>query len=109
MRLKPLCKLLKTYYRKAVPLVAWTPYLISLFEELKITITSSPVLARFNPGKPTFLKTDWSAEGIGWILMQPADDAESTKATKTLLKTGECLFDLCKDGARLRPIKFVSR
>ena len=41
--------------------------------------------------------------------MQPADDAESIKGTKTLLKTGECLFDLCKDGAELRPVKFGSR
>ena len=41
-------------------------------------VTVSPVLARFDPLKPTFLKTDWSAEGMGWILMQPTDYVEST-------------------------------
>ena len=38
--------------------MAWTPDLISLFEELKVTITSSPVLARFDPLRPPFLKID---------------------------------------------------
>ena len=65
IRLKPLRKLLKTYYRLSIPQVIWTPDLISLYEELKVTITSSPVLVRFDPDKPTLLKTDWSAEEMG--------------------------------------------
>ena len=90
-------------------MIAWTPDLISLFEELKVTITSSPMLAGFDPLKPTFLKTDWSVEGMGWILIQPADDIEYTKSAKALLKFGKCTFDLSKDGARLRPVRFGSR
>ena len=103
IRLKPLRKLLKQYYWKTIPTIAWTPDLVSLFEELKVTITSSPGLARFDPLKPTFLKTDWSAEGMGWILMQPADDIESTKATKSLLKCGKCYvqFDLDREHAQI--------
>ena len=46
---------------------------------------------------------------MGWILMQPTDDVESIKAMKQLLKTGVCLFDLTKHGARLKPIAFGSR
>ena len=45
---------------------------------------------------------------MGWILMQPADDEESVKATTTLIKTGICLFDISKNGARLKPIAFGS-
>ena len=75
IRLKRLRKLLKQYYRKPIPLMAWTPDLISFFEEITLTITSSTVLVRFDSLKFTFLKTDWSAEGMGWILMQPVDDA----------------------------------
>ena len=41
--------------------------------------------------------------------MQPVDDIESTKATKSLFKCGECMFDLSKDGARLRLVRFGSR
>ena len=44
-----------------------------------------------------------------WILMQPADGSESFEATKQLQKDGKCLFDLCRDGARLKPVKFGSR
>ena len=84
IRSKPLRKLLQQYYQKAKPMMAWTPDLISLFEKLKVTITSSPVLARFDPLTPIFLKTDWIAEGMRWILMQPANDIESTKDTKTV-------------------------
>ena len=40
------------------------------------------MLARFDPDKPVFLKTDYSAEGMGWILMHPATDPESTTVTK---------------------------
>lgn len=109
IRLKPLRKLCKKYFRKSIPFMEWTPELIQLFEDLKRCVTSSPVLARYDPNKPTFLKTDWSAEGMGWILMQPADDEESQEAIKILLETGECLFDLSPNGPRLRPVAFGSR
>ena len=61
IRMKPLRKLCKKYFRKRIPSPEWSPKLIQLFEDLKRCITSSPVLARYNPNKPTFLKTDWSA------------------------------------------------
>ena len=41
--------------------------------------------------------------------MQPADDKESIKTMKNLACTGICLFDLSKNGARLKPITFGSR
>ena len=44
-----------------------------------------------------------------WILMKPADNKESMRASKVLTTTGECLFDLSKHGARLKPIAFGSR
>ena len=74
-----------------------------------MTITSSPIVTKFGPLKPTFLKTDWSSEGMGWIFMQPVDDVESTNGTKALLNSGEYMFDLSKDGARLCPVQFRSR
>ena len=43
-----------------------------------------------------------------WILIQPADDEESQKATAHLKNTGECLFDLSKHGAQLKPVFFGS-
>lgn len=101
IQLKPLRKLCKKYFRKQIPFMEWTPEHIQLFEDLKQCITSSAVLARYDPNKPTFLKTDWSAEGMGWILMQPADDKGPQRAMKILLETGKCLFDLSPEGPRL--------
>ena len=109
MRLKPLRNLVKLNYRKSIASSSWTKELTQLFEDLKVCITSSPVLARFDSTKPTFLKTDWSSEGMGWILMQPADDDESVKATEKLINEGICMFDLSKGGARLKPVAFGSR
>ena len=54
IRLKPLRNILTQYYRETILLMAWSPDLILTFEELKGTITSSPVLARYDPLKPTF-------------------------------------------------------
>ena len=74
-----------------------------------MTITSSLMLDRFDPVKPTFFKTDWSAGEMSWILIQPVDDIESTKATRGLLNSDEYTFDLGKDGARICPVRFGSR
>ena len=41
--------------------------------------------------------------------MQPSNDDESTRASNTLKETGKLLFDLTKNGARLKPIAFGSR
>ena len=86
-----------------------TPDLIALFHELKGSITSSLVLSCFDPEKPNFLKTDWSAEGMVWILMQPADDEDDQKATTHLKNTGQCLFDFSKHGTQLKPVAFGYR
>jgi hypothetical protein len=109
IKLKPMRKMIRDWYRSNIPLMAWSPSLIALFEELKKDITSSPVLARFDPSQPTFLKTDWSANGMGWILMQPAMDEDSQRAVKELKDTGECKFDLSIKGPRLNPVAYGSR
>ena len=46
---------------------------------------------------------------MDWILMQPTDDNGFITATKLLLETGECLFDLTQGGAHLRLTGFWSR
>ena len=46
---------------------------------------------------------------MGWIIVQPADDGEFTKATSHLQKAGEYYFELTKDGAQLKPVSFGSR
>ena len=109
IRVKPLRLIERQHHRKPIPVVMWTPPLTSLWTELKVSITSSPCLARYDSSKPCFLKTDWSGLGMGWILMQP-DDSDASKVALALLRSdGICDFDVSMKGARLRPIRFGSR
>ena len=64
LRVIPLRQLYIRYTRKNIPTIAWTPELISLFNSLKVALTSSPVLARYDSSLPTFLKTDWSVQQV---------------------------------------------
>jgi hypothetical protein len=109
IRVKPLRRLERQYHRKPIPTPDWTPPLIALWDELKLAITSSPCLARYDSSKPCFLKTDWSALGMGWILMQPDDSPVSVRALQRLRTDGICDFDITMNGARLRPVRFGSR
>ena len=58
MRIKPSCLMMKTYFRTDITIMVWTPALLKLFQYIKVVITSSPVLARYDTDKPTFLKTN---------------------------------------------------
>ena len=64
------------------------PQPITLFSELKQGFISYPVLNRFKPDKHTFLKIDWSSEGMVYILIQPATDEEYQHASIVLKDTG---------------------
>ena len=106
---KPLRDLYIRYNRTAIPSQGWTPPLQAIFKNLQDAVTSSPLLGRYDATKPIFLKTDWSATGMGYIILQPDDDKESHVALKKLRETGECDFELTTNGLRLRPIVFNSR
>ena len=67
------------------------------------------MLVRYDSSLPTFLKKDWSASGVGFIIMQPNIDKVSLTALKVLQTTGENTSDVNLKGARLRAILFVSR
>ena len=56
MRIKPFRRIIKEYFRQPLLIMVWTPYLLQLFEDIKLAITTTTVLARYNPFKPTFLK-----------------------------------------------------
>jgi hypothetical protein len=107
--IKPLRDLERRHHRKPIPADAWTPSLSATFETFKVAITSDPCLARYDESMPSFLKTDWSALGMGYILMQPSNTADSLAALAILKAGGENLFDLLMNGARLRPVRFGSR
>ena len=87
----------------------WAPILITLFENCKQYLVSSPLLLRYDSSKPAFLKTDWSAGGMGYLIMQADDSPQYIEAVQKLENTGDCAFDVSLDGPRLRPVFFGSR
>ena len=77
IKLHPLRHLAKLHHCKSIPDAAWTNPLSTLFDELKVAITSDPCHTRFDSTVLIFLKTDWSNVGMSFVLMQPADDDTS--------------------------------
>lgn len=59
--------------RKDVPF-NWSPECQHVFEQLKSYLTSSPVLAIFDPDLPIIIYTDVSGNGIAAILKQTQTD-----------------------------------
>lgn len=106
---KPLRDVYMRYRKQSIPELACSPNLVATFENLKVAITSSPLLARYDSSKHFFIKTDWSATGMGYILMQPDNSDVSRLALEKLFITGVCNFDLAESGAQLQPIVFNSR
>jgi hypothetical protein len=106
--IKEMRRMVRTYSRRAIPDADWTDDRTDLFASMKLALTNSPLLARFDSSKPVFLKTDWSAAGMGSILMQPDGSEDSMKAMATLKAGEDDDFDTAMTGARLQPIKFGS-
>ena len=91
-QIKPLRILHRSYCHSKIPLVAWPPWYILLFNIYKSKLVSSPSLLHYNSFKLVFLKTDWSASGMGYILMQLDNSPESLIVIKYLSKTEDCGF-----------------
>jgi hypothetical protein len=93
--------MVSTYSRRAIPDEDWTDEHTVLFASMKLALTSYPLLARFDSSKSVFLKTDWYAAGMGFILVQP-DGSEGYMKAMANLKAGEDnAFDIAMTGARL--------
>jgi hypothetical protein len=82
---------------------------IKAFRFIRDYILSKPILQRANIKKRFYLKTDFSALGLGFALCQPDDSPESTAAMNREDAGGECEFEFCMSKMRLLPVAFGSR
>ena len=62
---EPICELVK----ERVPF-NWGPEHDEAFSLMKKEVTAAPILAYYNPKKPTVLQTDASCKGLGVYLLQ---------------------------------------
>ncbi|CAJ1947458.1 unnamed protein product [Cylindrotheca closterium] len=65
-------------------------------DELKQAIVTSPILKHPNPKRQFYLKTDWSSNAMGAVLLQANTTEEAEESNKSMSKL------------RLRPIAFIS-
>jgi hypothetical protein len=79
----------------------WLPEHRDLFEQLKSEILSKPVLARPDPNRRFYVKTDWCCDGMAAALLQAdPDDNEALIAESAESLGGPCFFDLQRKGLR---------
>jgi hypothetical protein len=79
-------------------------------EYVKAFLLSEPILQRANIHKRFyFLKTDFSAKGLGYALCQPDDTPEALAAMRREDEGGKCEFDRCRAKLRLKPCGFSAR
>jgi hypothetical protein len=72
----PLRKLTKHEYTNPIKLL-WTDAAHAAWEDMRTAIVSDPCLKRFDYPKLVVLRTDFSALGFGYVLLQPGNNDAS--------------------------------
>ena len=85
----------------------WTKEDDELLEELKQAILDNPVLKRPVPKRIFYLKTDWSCNAQGAVLLQAGWTEKEEAALNRELEGGACKFEMTMGGLQLRPIAFT--
>jgi len=87
----------------------WTQEDDEQLEKLKQSILTGPVLKRPDSKRRFYLKTDWSSNAMGAVLLQADQTEEAEEAMRKEVESGKCEFDKAISGLRLRPVAFISR
>jgi len=72
----------------------WTSEHETLLEDLKANVLARPTLARPDNSCHYYLKTYWSKDKMGAVLVQADDSPESREAEAEERAGGKCAFDL---------------
>ena len=87
----------------------WTDEAKASYDDIKSAILDDPCIQRFDHTKLIILRTDFSALGFGYVLLQPGDDSASTAAAQDY-RDGKGFSFMTKDSrAILRPVCFGAR
>ncbi len=72
------------------PKNSYTSHHNNAFQHLKTAVTSKPILQRYNHNKRCYLKTNFSAKGLGYAICQPDDSPDSLAAMQLEERGGKC-------------------
>ena len=86
---EPICELAK----ERVPF-NWGPEHDEAFSLIKKELTAAPILAYYNPKKPTVLQTDASCKGLGACLLQNKKPVYFTSKALTEMQKGYVAIEL---------------
>jgi hypothetical protein len=108
IRIVPLRELTKLEYTEPVA-PHWTPAAQAALEDMKEAILSDPCLLRFDYRKLIVLRTDFSKDGFGFVLCQPASDDATLNAVQEY-RDGKGFSNMTKSSsAVLHPVCFGAR
>jgi hypothetical protein len=108
VRILSLCKLMKEDYSSTLGL-AWTSTHQAVFDELRNAILDDPCLKQYDHQKLLILCTDFSADGFGYVTLQPGNDVESLSAMHVRMHGGDFAFMTKDSKAVLHPVAFGCR
>ena len=87
----------------------WASAAKEAFDDIKSAILDDPCIQRFDHKKLIIIRTDFSGNGFGYVLLQPADDAELISAAQDY-RDGKGFTFMTKDSqAILCPVCFGAR
>jgi hypothetical protein len=105
MHAEPLCHICKQEY--TTPLAAhWTPEAEGAWEDLKEAIMSDPCIQRFDYRKLCVLRTNFSSQSFGYVLLQPANNKALTRAAQDYRNGKGFSFMTKSSMAILHPVCF---
>ena len=87
----------------------WSKDAEAAWDDMRHVVLKDPCLRRFDYRKLLVLRTDFSAEGMGYVACQPADDEASLSAMHKCLQGGTFDFMTKDSTAQLHPVAFGCR
>ena len=107
VQISAFCELMKEDYASPLALgSAWMPTHLAIFDEMRNAILDDPCLKWYNCRKLLFLRTDFSANGFGYVALQPGNDNTSLSAMHTRMRGSDFLFMTKVSTAVLHPVAF---
>ena len=108
LRISPLREICRNEYTEPVA-PFWTEAAQQSFDDVRDAMLSDPCLQRFDYRKPVILRTDFSARGFGYVLLQPGNDDASQQASQAYRDGKGFTFMTKGSKAVLHPICFGAR